>query len=159
MILENCLSTVFKNDYQFSEVLLVNDGSSPELSAAISDFVLKNQNHPNTKFSLMHFGKNQGYGQTAEFALNYAVVRNPKYLFIVEQDYVFRANWADIVMEIFEGSEIGRNALGFSGYDNEDFYKSDKINDIFPRIIVEDCGEDNLNRSIMYKPLEILSSQ
>ena len=58
-------------------------------------------------------------------------------------------------MEVFENTEYGKNAVGFSGYDNPDFYSLDKTENIFPRITIEDCGEDNLNRSIMYKPFEV----
>lgn len=152
-ILKKCLESLFNNtEHRFSEVLFVNDGSSPQLTNNLNAFVLQNYENPETRFSQITFTKNNGYGTVAEFALNFAIIRDPEFLFFVESDYLFAKNGLDKVIDIFENTEFGKNCFGFSGYDNPDFYKDEKVNGDFLKIIYQDCGEDNLNRSIMYKP-------
>jgi glycosyltransferase involved in cell wall biosynthesis len=149
-ILKACIETCFGNTkYEFDEVLIINDGSRPETSGPVAQFVLANQPHPKTKFSLMHFGKNQGYSYAAEFAFNYAKWRNPKYFFFVEQDYVFRKGWAEDALAVLEAAP---NTLALSGYSNPDFFDKSKTEVMFPQIIKEDFGEDICAREFMHNP-------
>lgn len=149
-ILKACVETLFGNtEYAFDEVLIINDGSRPEVSKALAQFVLENQNHPKTKFSLAHFGKNQGYSYMAEYAFNYAKWRNPKYFFFIEQDYVFRKGWAEDAIAVLEAAPL---TLALSGYSNPDFFDKSKTEEMFPQIIKEDFGVDNCPRELLHKP-------
>jgi len=99
-------------------------------------------------------GKNIGYGRCAQFAFNMVETYNPEYVYFIESDYIFTQNGLDIVSELFDNNEFAKEAVGFSGYDNPDFYDKQKTDITFPQIIVNDCGEDNLNRNILFKPFE-----
>lgn len=154
-ILQQCLSSLFeKNSLRPNRVLIIDDGSTVDLKNALYNFTLQ---HTSEKiaFDFLSFSPNIGYGTVSEFGIRMADIYNPDYVFFIESDYIFRKNGLDEVMEIFSTTEVGNKAIGFSGYDNPDFYVDDKTKIIFPRIIVEDCGEDNLNRDIMYKPFSL----
>jgi len=153
-ILSQCLSSLFEmNDVRPSRVLIIDDGSEIETKNSLYHFTISNSNK--IPMDLLSFSPGLGYGTVAEFGLRMADIYDPDYAFFIESDYVFRKNGLDEVIEIFENTDFGNNAVGFSGYDNPDFYLKDKTSITFPKIIVEDCGEDNLNRDIMYKPFEL----
>jgi hypothetical protein len=153
-ILQECLSSLFeKNDVRPSRVLIIDDGSDASLKNSLYNFSLENS--IKIPFDFLSFSPNIGYGTVAEFGIRMADIYSPDYVFFIESDYIFRKNGLDEVIEIFENTDYGKNAIGFSGYDNPDFYSTEKTNITFPKIILEDCGEDNLNREIMYKPFEV----
>jgi len=153
-VLKQCLISLFgKNKVKPDRILVIDDGSDVELKNSIFHFALDNT--PKIPVDFFSIGKNIGYGSAAEIAIRSAIAYDPKYLYLIESDYIFSENGLDTVYDIFENNEYGHNAVGFSGYDNPDFYKSSHVDKIFKEIIVNDCGEDNLNRSIMYKPFDI----
>lgn len=152
-VLQACVQTLFGGtQYPFDEVLIINDGSTPQVSKAVVDFTLQNQNHSNTNFSIFHSGKNRGYSYSAELAFTYAKMRNPKYFFFIEQDYVFRKGWAEEVLAVFEASP---KTAAISGYSNPDFFDPAKYDQMFRQIIVEDFGSDPCAREFMYKPFDL----
>jgi hypothetical protein len=156
-ILQRCLSSLFeKNDIRPNRVLIIDDGSTKGVKNSLHNFCLDHADQIPIDF--LSFSPNIGYGTVAEFGIRMASIYNPDYVFFIESDYIFRKNGLDEVMEVFKNTVYGQNAVGFSGYDNPDFYSLEKTNTIFPKIIVEDCGEDNLKRDIMYKPFEITIS-
>lgn len=153
-ILNQCIDSLFtNNDLKPDRVLIIDDGSEQLLKDNIFKFSIKNSN----KFPIDFYSinKNIGYGNAGEFAIRLAIGYDYEYVFFIESDYVFGKNGLDVVMDVFENNEYGKNAVGFSGYDNPDFYKPSQTDKIFKEIIVNDCGEDNLNRDILYKPFEI----
>ena len=153
-ILSECLTSLFlNNETRPDRVLIIDDGSNEQLKNNLFQFAFKNSSK--TSIDFFSINKNLGYGMTAELGIRMAIAYDPKYVFFIESDYVFGKNSLDIVVDIFENNEFGQNALAFSGYDNPDFYKSSHVDKIFKEIIVNDCGEDNLNRDIMYKPFDI----
>lgn len=152
MILAESWRTLFANNkIKPNRVLVIDDGSNSEVKHGLYNAQLNTSDVPLDLYSI---GKNVGYGVAAELAFNIVDVYNPKYVFFIESDYIFAKNGLDKVIDIFKNTEIGKNAVAFSGYDNPDFYVKEKTDETFPRIIVEDCGSDNLNRSIMYKPFK-----
>jgi hypothetical protein len=156
-ILKQCLDTLFNNNKTKPDrVLIIDDGSEPQLKDDLFRFSLSNSiNSKTTAIDFLSLNKNLGYGNTAELGIRMAIAYDPKYAFFIESDYIFSKNGIDIVLDIFENNEHGKNAIGFSGYDNPDFYKPSHTEKIFKEIIMYDCGEDNLNRDIMYKPFDI----
>jgi len=154
MILNECMNSLFKNnETKPDRILIIDDGSKPELKGNLFQFSLMNSTKVPIDFYSIN--KNIGYGTAAEFAIRLAIAYNHKYTFFIESDYIFSKNGLDTVLDIFENNEFGLNAIGFSGYDNPDFYISEKTGKTYKEIIVNDCGEDNLNRDIMYKPFDI----
>lgn len=153
-ILNSSIDTLFKNnDIKPDRVLIIDDGSNQELKNNLFQFSLDNSTK--IPIDLYSISTNIGYGTAAEFAIRLATAYNYKYTFFIESDYIFSKHGLDTVLDIFENNEFGQNAIGFSGYDNPDFYVEEKTEKTFKEIIINDCGEDNLNRDIMYKPFEI----
>lgn len=156
-ILKQCLDTLFKNnDTKPDRVLIIDDGSEPQLKDDLFQFSLSNSiNSKNTIIDFFSINKNLFYGNTAELGLRMAIAYDPKYVFFIESDYIFGKNGLDVIFDIFENNEYGKNCVAFSGYDGPDFYKKEQTDKNYREIIVNDCGEDNLNRDIMYKPFDI----
>lgn len=152
-ILSECLNSLFsKNETKPDRVIIIDDASTEILKQNLFTFSLQNKTIP---IDFISINKNIGYGMSAEIGIKLAEIYNYKYAFFIESDYIFNKNSIDIVLDIFENTEYGKNAVGFSGYDNPDFYKSNQTDKTFKEIIINDCGEDNLNRDIMYKPFDI----
>lgn len=150
-ILNECLQTLFKNNStRPDKILFVDDGSNLNLKMAL----IQNQVQSSIPIDVISLNPNAGYGVAFEFAIKNVEVYNPNYVFFIESDYVFSKNGIDTVMDIFENNEFGRNAVGFSGYDNPDFHIPEKTKNEFPPLMLKDCGEDNLNRDIMYSPFK-----
>jgi hypothetical protein len=156
-ILKQCLDTLFNNnDIKPDRVLIIDDGSQPQLKEDLFQFSLTNSiNSKDTAIDFLSLNKNLGYGNTAELGIRMAIAYDPKYVFFIESDYIFGKNGLDLIFDIFENNEYGQNCLAFSGYDNPDYYVEEKREKMFREIIVNDCGEDNLNRNIMFKPFDI----
>lgn len=154
-ILNKCIQTLFADNFKFDEVLLINDGSRPEVTSKIMEYVLNTAANTPQKINLMNFGKNQGYSYAAEFAFNYAKLKNPNYLFFIEQDYIFRRGWAEEALAVLDAAP---NTVALSGYSNPDFYDKSKTEEMFPRIIKEDFNEDPCDRASMHKPFELETS-
>lgn len=153
-VLNESLTSLFTNsETKPNRVIIIDDGSTIEIKNSLYEFCLKNSNKiPIDYFSI---NKNVYYGVAAEFGIRMTQVYDPKYVFFIESDYIYGKNSIDIIMDIFENNEYGQNCLGFAGYDGPDFYKKEQIENIYPQIIVNDCGEDNLNRNILYRPFDI----
>ena len=98
---EECLESMFSNtNFQFTEILICNDGSNRGTTKSVLDYVYK---HSGIKdINLMHFSRNQGQGCILEFILNYATYKNPNYLFLLEQDYIWRDKWAEEAVAVLE---------------------------------------------------------
>lgn len=143
-ILAHCINTLFGNtSYKFDEVLIINDDSNVETTNLITNFALKN------KFTLIHFGKNQGYGGSSEVAFNYARMRNPKYYFHIESDYIFRKNWAEDVLAVLEASP---DSLAVAGYSHPDFYNEVKTKQEYSKLVIDEYGDDPMPRNFLYNP-------
>jgi hypothetical protein len=153
-VLEQCLSSLFnKNITKPDRVLIIDDGSNLDVKNSLYEFSLVNS--LNIPIDFFCINKNVFYGVAAEFGFRMASVYDPKYVFFIESDYIFNKNSIDSIMDIFENNEYGKNCVGFAGYDGPDFYKKEHTDKIYPEILRTDYGEDNLNRSIMYKPFDI----
>ena len=67
---EQCLDSMFSNtNFQFSEILICNDGSNRGTTKRILDYVYEASGVKDV--NLMHFGRNQGQGCILEFILNH----------------------------------------------------------------------------------------
>ena len=152
-ILSECINTLINNnDTKPDRILIIDDCSNQDIK---NDLYKISCNTKGLNIDFLSINKNLGYGKVAEIGMRMALAYDPKYLFFIESDYIFAKNGLDIVMDIFENNEYGQNCIGFSGYDNPDFYKSTHTEKIFKEIMIQDYGEDILKRDIMYKPFDI----
>jgi hypothetical protein len=152
-ILQKCFKTLFDNNKTIPDrTIIIDDASKIELKAKLFNFGAQ-YNH--LSVDLIFLNKNVGYGKAAEIGFALAEIHNPDTVSFIESDYIFSKNGIDTVFDIFENNEYGQVAAGFSGYDNPDFYKPEKINIDFKNIMISDYGYDNLNRKILYKPFQV----
>lgn len=150
-VLNECWHSLFaKNKLRPDRLVVIDDASTQDVKAGLFNSQFNGQ----VPIDFFSIGKNIGYGKAAELGLKIAEAYNPEYLYFLESDYVFAENGLDIVDDLFQNNEFAKESVGFSGYDNPDFYDKSKTEEMFPRIIKEDCGEDNLNRGILFKPFE-----
>ena len=75
-LLKGCIQSMFSNTkFQFSEILICNDGSNRGTTKYLFDYVYNATGIKDV--NLMHFSRNQGQGHILEFILNYATYKNP----------------------------------------------------------------------------------
>ena len=112
-ILKECLETLFKNnETKPDRVLVIDDGSQPQLKENLFHIALNNSiNSKATTIDFLSLNKNLEYGNTAELGIRMAIAYDPKYVFFIESDYVFGKNGLDLVFDIFENNEYGQNCL------------------------------------------------
>ena len=152
-ILNECLNTLINDsENKPDRILIIDDSSKQNMKNSLYKMSCEVKS---LDIDFLSINKNLGYGKAAEIGIRMALAYDPEYLFFIESDYIYAKNAVDVVMDIFENNEYGQNCVGFSGYDNPDFYKSSHTDKIYKDVIMYDCGEDNLNRDIMYKPFDI----
>jgi len=148
---EQSLASMFSNtDFQFSEVLICNDGSNKGTTKEVFDYVYKYSGVQDV--NLLHFGKNQGQGCILEFILNYATYKNPKYLFLLEQDYEWRNNWAEEAVAVLENSP---STVMVAAQSHRGYYQEYSKNTVWPESMVSYFGEDPLPRHLMHKSFNL----
>lgn len=152
-ITSKCFTTLFHpNNLRPDRVVIIDDGSVDDLKNSLTfNQLANNKNYPIDFFSI---GKNIGYANCFDLALKIVDVYNPTYVYFIESDYIFRPTGLKTIQWLFENNEIAKQAIGFSGYDNPDFYDSRKRN-MFIRLITEQFEFDNVNRNILYTPFKV----
>lgn len=153
-------SLLNKCDRTPDEICFIDDGSGPEVHDAIREVV--SRAHPRlvsrdgVPCIILHpKTRNLGFSDSAVYALAQARTTNPEYLFLIEGDYVFRQWGIDTVMDVFENTEQGRMCLGISGYDNPCYYNPVMVEEVFPRGMLAQMGEDNVNRAALHRPVSV----
>lgn len=148
-ILQQCIVTLLNDNLKPDRILILDDCSKIEIKRALLELTTKIPNIPIDVFSI---GKNIGYGANAEFGFSLVEVYNPNYVYFIESDYIFVKHGLEKVQWLFENNELVKNSIGFSGYDNPDFYVPEKYDKMFREVIMLDCEYDNINRDILFKP-------
>ncbi len=152
-ILKACIQSALQNAHlKFDEVLFINDNSDlPTTQFVVNEvFRLKKAG---VNINLLHFNTNQGYGGASEVAFAYSKLRNPKYYFHIESDYIFRVGWAKEAVAVLEASP---QTLAISAYSHPDFYDIErKLNKDYPEAIIREYGSDPCPRELLFKPFEL----
>lgn len=149
-MLKKCIETLLHpENLTPSRILVLDDASNPEVKKALLSWQLADPRFP---IDVLSLGRNVGYGMNAEFGFSLVEAYNPSYVYFIESDYIFSPTGLKTVQWLFENNDLAQNAIGFSGYDNPDFYDPAKYDKMFREVIMLDCAEDNLNRDIMFKP-------
>ena len=88
-ILKECLETLFKNnETKPDRVLIIDDGSQPQLKESLFHIALNNSiNSKGTTIDFLSLNKNLGYGNTGELGIRMAIAYDPKYVFFIESDF------------------------------------------------------------------------
>lgn len=147
--LHECLRSLFQNSqYVPDEVICIDDGSTdPNVANAVE---VAQVFYPQLKF--WQKGTNRGLSDSAQMAMNYVRQTNPGYVFFIEGDYIYRKGGLDDLMDLFRNTTQGHSCLGVAGYDHPNFYNSYMTDDVFPTCMVQQLGEDNVNRAVLHKP-------
>lgn len=146
VLLRYNLRSIFANTVQPDRHDLIDDASGPETEA-----VYRAEMHGKPQTVLFRKADNMGACDSFALALGTARKLNPEYFFPIEADYIFKP-WAfETVLDIFEHTEEGRNALGIVGYDHPLFYSRAR-DELFPAAMRAQVGEDNVNRAALWRP-------
>jgi glycosyltransferase involved in cell wall biosynthesis len=147
-ILQQSLYTLFSNtQLKPSEVWFIDDGSQLETKRALFEYATQNE------FNLLIHGKNLGIGYTFERVYN--LMRQNDDLdvaCIIESDYVWRKDWLQDCLDVFEASPY---TVAIAGTDHMDMYDRIKTHETFPEIMKECFGEDLQAREHLYKPFTL----
>lgn len=144
-VLQACIHSLFANTkIKPDRVIIIDDASEQPIRNGLFDFQL---NSPDMPVDILALGKNLGYGYTAELGLKLIEFHNPKYCMVVESDYIFRKGWLEEALAVLEASP---DSVGLSGYSNPDYYERSKTDEMFPRIMKEDFGEDKAERKYLH---------
>jgi hypothetical protein len=79
-------------------------------------------------------------------------MKNPEYVFFIESDYVFRKEYMEDCMAVFEANP---NTIAIPGCSHPDMYDRAKTHGLFPKLMMEQYPSDVIGREHMYKPFEL----
>lgn len=146
-VLQDCLVTAFNNtEIKPNETWIIDDGSSPEIKRSILELSLNNT----IPINLIIHSMNMGIGYSFERIYN--LMRQDDDLdiaCIIESDYIWRKNWLEDVLKVFDSSP---HTLAIAGSDHPDMYNREKTDITFVDIMKECFGEDLKARDNLYKP-------
>jgi glycosyltransferase involved in cell wall biosynthesis len=147
--LHQCLySLLHASKYVPDEVIVIDDGSTDE--NVLNAIDAARSFSPRVKAWMK--GANRGLSDSAQMAFEYAKQEAPDYVFLIEGDYVYRARGMDDLMDLFLNTTQGRSCLGVAGYDHPNFYSWQVQTTTFPQCMIQQVGEDNVNRQALHKP-------
>jgi glycosyltransferase involved in cell wall biosynthesis len=147
-VLGECLRSLFaNNDRRPDRVVIIDDGSQPELKNALYTEAAQAAG----AVDFLSFKPNIGYGRAAEIGFAVADMYEPQYCYFIESDYIFRKHGLDEVQDVLS-SDLGQTLAGVAGYSCPDFFKPECIHEMYPRDLKNQYGQDNLNRAILFKP-------
>jgi len=151
-VLKECLRSIFEESKYVPDEVICIDDASPT-SCGVQWAVVQAQR----KYSNLQFwtkGSNRGLSDSAQIAFNYVREKNPQYVFLIEGDYIYRRGGMDDLTDLFRNTTQGNSCLGVVGYDHPNFYHSYIKEIVFPRCMVQQVGEDNVNRDVLHKPFK-----
>lgn len=147
-VLQNCLITAFENtSVKPNEIWIVDDGSEPEIKKSIFDLSIKNIDY--IPINILIHAHNMGIGYSFERIYN--LLRQDDDLdiaCIIESDYIWRKNWLEDIIKVFEKSP---HTIAIAGTDHPDMYDRNKTHGTFIDIMKECFGEDLKSRNDLYK--------
>ena len=151
-VLGMCLDSALNNSsIKPDEVWIIDDGSDSAIKQSLLQFSVENS--PHFPINLLMHGRNYGIGYTFERIYN--LMRQDDDLdiaCIVESDYIWRKDWLDDCIKVFENSP---NTFAIAGTDHPDMYDRNKTHNIFIDIMKECFGKDLESRPHLYKPFDL----
>lgn len=135
-------------DRLIDEVHFIDDGSGPQVQAVLDKV---GRAFPSATFDRK---PHLGFSDSAVRAFARARALNPRFLFLVEGDHIFRQNSIDVVLDVLENTEQGRTCLGVAGYDHPAYHFAE-MREGFASGMVAQMGCDNVNRAALWKPAKV----
>lgn len=154
-VLNDCLRTTLGNtSIAPNEAWILDDCSEPQIQADLARFAISNRNH--IQLNLVLNQKNFGIGYQFEMAYQLMKMKNPEYVFFIESDYIFRQEYMEDCMAVFEANP---NCIAIPGTSHPDMYNREKTHTLFPNLMREQFPEDVEGREHMYKPFQLETSR
>jgi len=152
-VLRESIASIFEqSDFIPERLVCIDDGSRDPTVLQVLQENRDMYGH-RSEIEIITKAKNAGFGDSAVRALAYARRENPEYLLFLESDYIFQKHGLDVVMDCFENTTEGQLALGVVGYDHPQFYYPQIRDTVFPRGMLLQMGEDNVNRGALHRPV------
>jgi glycosyltransferase involved in cell wall biosynthesis len=154
-ILTQSLQTAFNNTaLKPNEAWIIDDGSTSNIKSSLLQFSKTNSDA--FPINLLFHGSNYGIGYSFERIFN--LINQNEDLdiaCILESDYIWRKNWLEDVLAIFESCP---NTLAIAGTDHPDMYDPSKT-EMFVNLMTEQFDTDLKAREYLYKPFEVDTTQ
>jgi glycosyltransferase involved in cell wall biosynthesis len=154
-VLAQCLQTAFNNTkIKPNEAWIIDDASEDQTKVSLLEFSLSNSK--NFPVNLLLHGSNYGIGYTFERIFN--LINQNEDLdiaCIIESDYIWRQNWLEDALAVFESCP---NTLAIAGTDHPDMYDPSKSK-MFTDLMTEQFGTDLKAREHLYKHFDIDTNQ
>ena len=133
-----------------SEIAIFDDGSDVELQKRLLEF--SDLNRGNVPITVTLRNANGGVGLAFEEAYELIRRRSPDIAVIVESDYVWRKDWLSDVLNVFEAAPY---TICIPGTSHPDMYDKVKTHTEFPKLMIDQFGEDVAARDYMYEPFDL----
>lgn len=151
-VVSQCIETLLNNtNIRPDELIIIDDGSDKQMQANLARFCIENSTDQ-LPFNLYLSGKNNGVGWSFELGYLLMKYKNPKRVFFIESDYVFRKNWAEEMLAVLDASPY---TLGLSPSSHPDMYQKEKTFQLFPELMKEQFYQDVDSRQFMYSPFDL----
>jgi hypothetical protein len=150
-VLRHCVDTFFTNTIRLPDrTIFIDDGSGPEVHAVLGD-VFARFGRLN-RIEVLRKKKPLGFGDSLRAALRLARCYSPRFLFLIESDYVFARGGLEAVWDVLEHSPEGAECYGICGYDHPDFSRADHRTHNYPAEAAQMLGADPVHRPAMWVP-------
>jgi glycosyltransferase involved in cell wall biosynthesis len=147
-----CFRTLFENTkIRPDECWILDDGSTGEFQRGLLQMAQASTSG-RTAFNCILPGKNYGVAWNFEQAYNIMRYKNPKMVFFVESDYIFRNEWMEDVLAVFDAAP---HTIAIPGVDHPDMYLRHKTHGEFVKLMVDQWGRDITARPYMYEPFDL----
>lgn len=155
-ILAACLSSAFNNtSIKPNVVEIIDDGSSIDIRRKLLEF----QHQYSTNESVINLnlsGTNKGVGFGFEKLHKAIQVADPDLAIVIESDHLYRRQWLEDCLAVFEASP---ESISIAGYHHPDMHIREKTHGEFPKLMIGQFGEDLKSRDYLYQPFDLNTSR
>lgn len=144
-ILKKSLDSILNHgiDPNRVEIHIHDDGSNQEVLNYLMRFCLEHDCYFHGKH------ENQGYCRNFYQAFRLTKEINPEYVFFIESDYVFRKDFMQTCLGVYDKLD---QLWGINGFSHPDFYVYEKCHTWFADATNQEFGRDVPARYRLYKP-------
>lgn len=154
-VLAQCLNS-FGNSFDWNfpkntKLLFYLDYPTEKVATIVQSFLKKINSLGREDITVGAIGSwHNNYGYSYHFYEAYLHTKrvNPKYVFFIETDYVFRKNFYDDCIYVLNDTL----SIGVPGTSHPDFLNKEKCIKMFSEVMNKQFGEDVTNRHAIYNP-------
>ena len=155
-VLQECLRSLYENT-KIKPTLsyILDDCSEDWMKQALLDAAIK-RTKAGTPINVLINNKNLGVGH--QFQTAYSLIRQhrPDIACVIESDYIWRNEWLEDVVAVFEASP---HTVAIAGMDHADMYQRHKTHGEFCKLMIEQQGKDIEARPFLYQPFNLETSR